>query len=87
MLFRSRWLAVSKAGSAIGAGGGKYDIWTIDLERNVPTRLTSDPADDSMPVWSADGTHVIFRSNRKNGIFDLYQRAAGGGGADELLFE
>ena len=82
-----RWLAVSKADSAIGAGGGKNDIWTIDLERNVPTRLTSGPADDSVPVWSADGTHVIFRSNRKGGTYHLYQRAAGGGGADELLFE
>ena len=76
-----RWLAVGRGDA------GKYDIWTIDLKRNVPTRLTSDPADDTAPVWSADGTHVIFRSNRKAGIFDVYQRAAGGGGADELLFE
>ena len=58
----------------------------MDLERNVPVRLTTDPAVDDFPVWSDDGRHVIFASNRK-GVFDLYRRAVDGSGTDELLFE
>jgi Tol biopolymer transport system component len=82
-----RSLAVSlKDNSTNSNNSANYDIWTIDLERNVSTRLTSDSKIDNNPIWSADGTHVIFRSDRK-GQGDLYQRAAGGGGADELLFE
>lgn len=76
-----RWAAVERRD-----GGGSSDIWTIDLERNVSARLTSDPGDDTDPTWSADSAHVIFKSNRK-GPGDLYRRAANGTGEDELLFE
>ena len=31
--------------------GTQDDIWTIDLDRNVRTRLTSDPANEVTPVW------------------------------------
>ena len=75
-----RWLAVCRK------GGGQHDIWIVDLQRNVPVRLTTDPAVDDFPVWSDDGKHVIFASSRK-GVFDLYRRAADGSGADEMLFE
>jgi serine/threonine protein kinase len=66
--------------------GSQHDIWIVDLERNVSTRLTSGPAVDDFPVWSADDRHVIFASNRK-GFYDLYRRAADGSGSDELLWE
>ena len=39
-------------------GGG--DIWTYDLQRNIRTRLTTDPAPDHHPVWSPDGTQIAF---------------------------
>ena len=74
-----RWLAVCRK------AGGQHDIWIVDLQRNVPVRLTTDPAVDDFPVWSDDGKHVIFASSRK-GVFDLYRRAADGSGADEMLF-
>jgi Tol biopolymer transport system component len=73
-----RWLAACRR------EGGQRDIWTVDLERNVPTKLTSDPGDDNYPVWSSDGTRVIFVSNR-SGSEDLYWRAADGSGSDERL--
>ena len=66
--------------------GGQHDIWIVDLERNVPVKLTTDPAVDDFPVWSADSRSVIFASNRK-GVFDLYRRMADGSGTDELLFD
>src|SRR5262249_32104544 len=47
------------------------DIWLIDAARGVPTRFNFDAASDQLPVWSPDGSHVVFHSNRK-GIFNLY---------------
>ncbi len=62
------------------------DIWVIDLERNLPTRLTSHPRADEYPIWSPDGSRVVFRAFR-NGPPDLYQKAASGVGAEELLLK
>jgi Tol biopolymer transport system component len=61
------------------------DLWVVDLTRGVRTRLTSDPADDVAPVWSPDGTEIVFASNRA-GHFDLYRKAASGIGEDRMLF-
>src|SRR5262249_10506627 len=47
-------------------------------------RLTFDQADDFNPIWSNDGTRIVFTSSRK-GHFDLYQHLASGAVSDELL--
>src|SRR5262249_14364607 len=39
---------------------GNADIWLIDLQRGVPTRFTFDPAPDFFPIWSPDGTQIVF---------------------------
>jgi len=62
------------------------DLTMIDVERGVSSRFTTDPADDSMPVWSPDNQSVVFRSNRK-GAFDLYIKAAGGAVPERVLLE
>jgi dipeptidyl aminopeptidase/acylaminoacyl peptidase len=36
------------------------DLWLLDLQRGVFTRLTDDPGIDSMPVWSPDGNRIVF---------------------------
>ena len=61
------------------------DLWVLDIQRNTPTRLTSDPADDLNPVWSPDGRWVYFTSDRK-GARQLYRKPASGVGEDELIF-
>ena len=60
------------------------DVWIVDLARGVRTRLTTDRAEDVAPVWSADGTRIVFASNR-TGHFELYEKAASGIGSDEPL--
>jgi Tol biopolymer transport system component len=60
------------------------DLWLFDLDRGVRTRLTVNPGDDVAPVWSPDGTSVLFSSNR-NGHFDLYRKAVDGVGAETSL--
>jgi Tol biopolymer transport system component len=60
------------------------DIWIFDLLRGTKTRLTFDPSDDLLSVWSPDGTRIAFSANRM-GQRDLYQMPADGSGPAELL--
>jgi Tol biopolymer transport system component len=64
----------------------KRDIWIGDLTRGTTSRFTFDPADDTNPVWSPDGSRIIFTSERK-GQRDLYEKAASGTGQVQLLLE
>ncbi len=60
------------------------DVWLLELGRGVLSRFTFDPAIDVFPIWSPDGSRIVFGSNRK-GPFDLYQKPAVGAGTEELL--
>lgn len=62
------------------------DIWVIDLARNIPTRLTTDPSSEQLPVWLTDGSRVAYVSQRGNET-GLYQKAVSGLGAEELLLK
>ncbi len=62
------------------------DIWIMDLARGVRTRFTFDPAADLSPVWSPDGSRIVFNSARK-GRYDLYVKDASGAASEELLYE
>ena len=62
--------------------GNAPDLWLLDLARGVPTRFTFDPAVESAPVWSPDGSRVVFRSSR-NGEMQLYQKLASGIGSED----
>jgi serine/threonine protein kinase/Tol biopolymer transport system component len=63
---------------------GNVDIWLLETKRGVFSRLTTDPADDVMPVWSPSGDRILFSSNR-TGVPDLYQKSLAKGGSEELL--
>ncbi|MCI0389300.1 MAG: winged helix-turn-helix domain-containing protein [Acidobacteria bacterium] len=64
----------------------KQDIWIYDTARGFKTRFTLDSAPGSVPLWSFDGSRIVYCSNRK-GIFDLYQRASNGAGTEDVLLE
>jgi Tol biopolymer transport system component/predicted Ser/Thr protein kinase len=61
------------------------DIWTYDLRRGVASRLTTDPAPDIGPVWSADGRHVVYATTRHSSM-TLVKRQSDGAGSDQQLF-
>jgi Tol biopolymer transport system component len=49
------------------------DIWLMETARGVPRQFTFHPAFEISPVWSPDGSRVVFSSNR-NGAFDLFEK-------------
>jgi serine/threonine protein kinase len=64
---------------------GNQDVWLLDGTRT--TRFTFDPATESFPIWSPDGSRIVFDSARKTGVRDLYQKLSSGSGDEQLLFE
>jgi serine/threonine protein kinase len=65
---------------------GNTDLWLYDATGENATRFTFDSANDSFPIWSPDGSRIVWASTRA-GAFNLYQKAASGAGQDELLLE
>jgi Tol biopolymer transport system component len=65
--------------------GTSQDLWVRDLSRGTETRFTSDLSQNFAPLWSPKGDRIAFSSNRKDGAFNLYSKAANGGGQGELL--
>jgi eukaryotic-like serine/threonine-protein kinase len=61
-----------------------WDVWLLDLGRNTSTRLTYDQVRATFPVWSADGSSVIFDSAHE-GESNLYLKSANGAGDERLL--
>jgi len=43
---------------------GPRDLHVISLDGREAYRITDDPADDRMPIWSPDSRHLAFLSNR-----------------------
>jgi serine/threonine protein kinase len=63
---------------------GTDDIWIFDLERNLRSRFTFDPALDVYPVWSPDASSLYFASNR-GGEQGIYRKDIAGAGTVELV--
>jgi serine/threonine protein kinase len=66
-----RHLALSRTVS------GNFDIWLLDIARGVLSRFTLDPSFETNPVWSPDGSRIVFNSTR-TGVVDLYQKLVTG---------
>ena len=62
------------------------DIWLLDTARGIPSRLTTDPASEWMPVWSPDGNQVVFTSPR-GAPPSLYLQDSRRAGAGDMLLQ
>ena len=64
--------------------GGTSAIWIADAARNTLSLVTSEGASDESPIWTPDGQHVVFASDRDGG-WGFYQKSADGTGVVERL--
>ncbi len=72
------------AASLVNAKAGTVDIWLTDLARNSTSRFASGGLVTATPLWSPDGSRLVFRTNR-NGNLEIYEKSAAGGGSDRPL--
>ena len=71
------------AASLVDPATSVPDIWMIDLARGGLSRFTFGPVLNSGAVWSPDGAHVVFRSNRK-GLTEIYRKSASSGSVGDV---
>ena len=57
---------------------GNQDLYVVSASGGTPRRLTRDPAVDSLPRWTPDGSAVVFSSKRTGG-WQLWEAPSGGG--------
>ena len=81
--------AISATGDRVAVNrmdpeSGNWDIWTLDVDRNLPTRQTSDESIDADPVWAPDGKSIVFTSNRGHTL-GLYRKSLDSSAAEERV--
>jgi Tol biopolymer transport system component len=84
-----RGVALSPDGTRVAVSktsGQAANIWLLDLTRDTSTKFTFGSAVDTAPVWSPDGSRIVFSSNR-DGQFNLYQKPASGVKDEEVLLK
>jgi Tol biopolymer transport system component len=60
------------------------DVWTYELQHGTAKRLTFNPAFDVAPIWSPDGSRLIFSSNRALNV-DLYIKNSDGAQEEKAI--
>src|SRR5256886_795058 len=63
--------------------GGVGDIYVMNADGSGQVNLTNNPAEDDGPVWSPDGTKILFHTNR-DGNPEVYVMNADGSGQVNL---
>lgn len=61
------------------------DLFTVNSNGGLATQITSHVAHDYHPIWSPDGKHIAFASDR-HGNFDVFIVAATGGAPTRLTY-
>jgi Tol biopolymer transport system component len=62
---------------------GNFEIYVMNPDGGGLVRVTNNPAEDTHPTWSADGTRLAFVSNR-DGNKEIYVVNADGSGTTRL---
>ena len=77
--------SLSPDGERIAFEDRDDNLWAQDLRRGTRVRLTLDgEGSNAYPVWSRDGTRVLFASNR-SGDWEIWSVPPAGGPATRLL--
>jgi len=69
------------SGGGLSAGGEPAtNLWVIDLQRGIDTRLTLNPVNgDENPIWSPDGRRIAFARHARGNEAEVYEVPAAGG--------
>lgn len=67
--------------------GSPSDIWVVDLDTGMGTRLTFGPASATSPVWSADGTEVFYRSYDAESPSRILAKQSSGAGDPRIVLD
>ncbi|HVE65553.1 MAG TPA: protein kinase, partial [Thermoanaerobaculia bacterium] len=71
--------------ASVIVGDPNNDIWVYELDRGVRTRQTTGAQVTPSPVWSPDGSEILFCSQRGLGEFVLSSMAADGAGEHRVF--
>jgi Tol biopolymer transport system component len=63
----------------------EQDLWIVDLPSGRASRITFDGALEDRPIWSEDGTRIVFTVT--GGVGSLFEMSAGGGPSPRVLLE
>ena len=64
-------IAYARSVSDQGRGAYSFDIYTMNVDGSDQRQLTVDPDFDAEPIWSPDGTRILFISDR-DGDLEIY---------------
>ena len=79
-----RRIAVSRRTDA--ATDNNSDIWIIDVGRGIQSRQTFDVENDSSPIWSPDGSSLVFEG-RRSGKVTMRKKQVNTSALDESILE
>jgi Tol biopolymer transport system component len=70
-----------------GTDAVKTNLWLLEFARGASMQFTFvSGAADRFPVWSPDGSRIVFSSHREAAT-DLYVKAANGAGGEQLVLK
>jgi dipeptidyl aminopeptidase/acylaminoacyl peptidase len=67
--------------------GGSYDLYLMDADGSNLQRLTTDPSREAEPVWTPDGTRLVYTVTRQGEQPQLYALRPDGRPAQALTAE
>jgi serine/threonine-protein kinase len=69
---------------AYATSTGDWDIWTYEISRGIASRLSME-GEQSIPIWTPDGTRLVFTSGFSGLSGALFRRNADGSGTPQRL--
>lgn len=65
---------------------GNDDLWILELDRGIRTRLTFDPAGEYVPSWSPDGSRIAFSRAEAGKHWSIVVKDVDGPGDETTVF-